>query len=114
MECGSTISQLDRRTIGIAATEIDFTCKVCRTTNCAYTDRTDYVMKKLGCADNFIRRERRIDNYELNWRLVMATQLMGESQVGGSIIGLFLDCQLGRPFEMPGVQSKMHLAWNNA
>jgi hypothetical protein len=40
---------------------------------------------------NFIRHERRVDNYSLNWRLVMATQLLGESQVGGSIIGLFLD-----------------------
>jgi hypothetical protein len=40
---------------------------------------------------DFIRRERRVDNYVLNWRLVMATQLLGESQVGGSIIGLFLD-----------------------
>jgi hypothetical protein len=35
--------------------------------------------------------ERRVDNYELNWCLVMAMQLMGESQVGGSILGLFLD-----------------------
>jgi hypothetical protein len=41
--------------------------------------------------DNFIRRERRIDNYDLNWQLMMAAQQMGESQVGGSIIGLFLD-----------------------
>jgi hypothetical protein len=48
-------------------------------------------MEKLGCTDKFICRERRIDNYELQWHLVMATQLMGESQVGGSIIGLFLD-----------------------
>jgi hypothetical protein len=40
---------------------------------------------------DFIRRERSIDNYILIWRLLMATQLMGESQVGGSIIGLFLD-----------------------
>jgi hypothetical protein len=40
---------------------------------------------------DFIRRESQIDNYELNWYWVMATQLMGESQVGGSIIGLFLD-----------------------
>lgn len=41
--------------------------------------------------DNFLWRERRVDNYELNWRLTLATQLMGESQVGGSIIALMLD-----------------------
>ena len=40
---------------------------------------------------DFICRERRVNNYEINWHLAMATQLMGESQVGGSIIGLFLD-----------------------
>jgi hypothetical protein len=34
---------------------------------------------------------RRVDYYELNWRLIMATELLGESQVGGSIIGLMLD-----------------------
>jgi hypothetical protein len=32
-----------------------------------------------------------VDYYELNWRLIMATELLGESQVGGSIIGLMLD-----------------------
>jgi hypothetical protein len=90
MQCGFTIQNLDRRTIGIA-TEIDFTCTGCKKTGCAYADRTDYIMEKSGATNDFVRRERRIDNYELNWRLMMATQLMGESQVGGSIIGLFLD-----------------------
>jgi hypothetical protein len=33
----------------------------------------------------------RVDYYDLNWRLIMATELLGESQVGGSIIGLMLD-----------------------
>jgi len=41
--------------------------------------------------DSFLRRQTRIDNYDLNWQLVLATQLVGEGQVGGSIIGLFLD-----------------------
>jgi hypothetical protein len=40
---------------------------------------------------DFICRERQIDSYEINWRLILATQLMGESQVRGSIIGLMLD-----------------------
>jgi hypothetical protein len=43
---------------------------------------TDYAMKKSDT--NFIRRERRIDSYVLNWRLIMATQLMGESQQVGN------------------------------
>ena len=77
-------------TIGIA-TETDFTCTSCRSTGCAYANHTNYIMEKSGKTNNFIRRERRIDNYELNWRLVMATQLMGESQMGRSIIGLLLD-----------------------
>ena len=33
----------------------------------------------------------RVDYFELNWRLIMATELLGESQVAGSIIGLMLD-----------------------
>jgi hypothetical protein len=33
----------------------------------------------------------RVDYYKLNWTLIMATELLGESQVGGSIIGLMLD-----------------------
>jgi hypothetical protein len=32
-----------------------------------------------------------IEKYELNWRLIIACQLLGESQVGGSIIGFMLD-----------------------
>jgi hypothetical protein len=85
--CGFPNFELQRRTIGIA-TEIDFSCK-CTKSYTAYEDRTDYMEEKLD--QNFIRCEQRVDNYLLNWRLVMATQLLGESQVGGSIIGLFLD-----------------------
>jgi hypothetical protein len=40
---------------------------------------------------DFIQKGSRIDSYELNWRIILATQLIGESQVGGSIIGLMLD-----------------------
>jgi hypothetical protein len=75
-QCGKPISQLERRTIGIA-TEIDFYCS------------TTYVEQKME--STFLRRERRIDSYKLNWRLIMAMQLMGELQVGSSIIGMFLD-----------------------
>ena len=39
-------------------------------------------------------RRNRVDCFQLNWRLVLATQLIGESQVGGSIISTMLD--LGR------------------
>jgi hypothetical protein len=36
-----------------------------------------------------------VDYYELNWRLIMATELLGESRVRGSIIGLMLDLTTG-------------------
>jgi hypothetical protein len=86
--CGERIKHIDRRTIGIA-TEIDFRCSSCKKEASVLADRTDYVEQKSEAS--FIRRERRVDSYELNWRLLMSTQLMGESQLGGSIIGLFLD-----------------------
>jgi hypothetical protein len=40
---------------------------------------------------NISSNEDRIDYYELNWQLIVATELLGESQVGGSIIGIMLD-----------------------
>jgi hypothetical protein len=86
--CGHSIKNLDRRTVGIA-TDVDFHCQSCKKTASALADRSDYVEEKLETS--FIRREARIDSYEMNWRLLMSTQLMGESQVGGSIIGMFLD-----------------------
>jgi hypothetical protein len=76
-----------RRTVGIA-TEIDVSC-TCRETVSTYADRSDYMKDKSD--HELVRSKRRIDSYDLNWRLLMATQLMGESQVGGSIVGLFLD-----------------------
>jgi hypothetical protein len=85
--CGGPICHLERKTVGIA-TDIHLSCK-CGNAASALADRSDYMLDQ--SETYFIRRERRIDNYELNWRLIMATQLMGESQVGGSIIGTFLD-----------------------
>jgi hypothetical protein len=55
----------------------------------ALADWSDYAEEKYETT--FIQRERRIDNYEMNWRLIMATQLMGEFQVGvynRNVIGL--------------------------
>ncbi len=86
-ECGQGVVDFNRRTVGIA-TELDFYCKSCKTTATAEAIRSNYT--KVDESKDFIR-QRRINNYELNWRLVMATQLLGESQVGGAIIGLFLD-----------------------
>jgi hypothetical protein len=40
---------------------------------------------------NCIRCKRQVDSYEMNYWLIIATQLMGKSQVGGSIMGLMLD-----------------------
>ena len=80
--CGATITELNRRTVGIA-TEIDFCCTYCKKTGRASADSTNYIVAKTVAEDSsFLRRATRIDHYDLNWRLAMATQLMGESQVG--------------------------------
>jgi hypothetical protein len=73
--------------VGIA-TKIDCSCK-CRKAASALADQSDYMLEH--SKNDYIRPEHQINNYEVNWRLLMATQLIGESQVGGSIIGLFLD-----------------------
>jgi hypothetical protein len=86
--CGSPIKRFHRRTIGIA-TEIDFHCSCCKKTASALADRRSDV--KEVTETNFLKRERKIESYEMNWRLIMSTQLMGESQIGGSIIGMFID-----------------------
>jgi ribosomal protein L37AE/L43A len=83
--CGTAITRFVRRTVGIA-TELDFDCRKCKTTATAHALRSEYELEK--DKDDFIRRERRINFYELNYRLILATQLMGESQIGGSILGL--------------------------
>jgi hypothetical protein len=71
-KCGQAITKLERQTVGIA-TELDFRC----------LDQSE--------KQDFIQKGSRIDSYELNWRLILATQLIGELQVGGSIIALMLD-----------------------
>jgi hypothetical protein len=91
-KCGSAVTKFDRRTIGIA-TELDFRCTTCKTDATGHALKSNYVLEHREGNNNssFLRRERRIDSYEINWRLISATQLLGESQVGGSIIGLMLD-----------------------
>jgi hypothetical protein len=87
--CGGRVTNFNRRTIGIA-TELDLYCQSCKMTGTAEAIRSNYYTKQNKSNKDFIQ-QRRIDNYELNWRLVRATQLLGELQVGGAIIGLFLD-----------------------
>jgi hypothetical protein len=82
------ISKLNCITGGIA-TEIDFSCK-CFLTLPSYTNQLDYMLKQSDKTD-CIQPKRQMDNFELNWHLLMATQPMGESQIGGSIIEFFLD-----------------------
>ena len=87
--CGKAIKHLDRHTVGIA-TNIHYRCDACLKQASALADESGNPMAREEDSETtFIRRERRIDSYDLNWRLIMATQLMGESQVGGSIIGFF-------------------------
>jgi hypothetical protein len=52
--------------------------------------RSNYMLDQSEKQD-FIQKGSRIDSYKLNWRLILATQLIGESQVGGSTIALMLD-----------------------
>jgi hypothetical protein len=86
--CGLAVESFERRTVGIA-TEIDFFCPTCNLSETADALRSDYVLQTTQTKETDSRR--RIDNYELNWRLIMACELLGESQVGGSIVGLMLD-----------------------
>ncbi len=84
--CGLPVASFERRTVGIA-TEIDFSCSICKAFGNARALRTDYAVNDTMEYDP----RTQVDYYELNWRLIMATELLGESQVGGSIIGLMLD-----------------------
>ena len=83
-KCGYAITEFNRRTVGIA-TEIEFSCPGCDNEATAKALRSNYV----DVVEKY--KSRSIKNYELNWRLVLATQLMGEGQVGGSIVDLMLD-----------------------
>jgi hypothetical protein len=87
-KCGKQIEHFNKRTI-VIATELDFRCPSCNNHAAVLADRSNYMDDQSNIT--FIRRERRIDNYELNWRLIMTTQLIGESQMAGSILGMFLD-----------------------
>jgi hypothetical protein len=82
------VTSFDRRTVGIA-TELDFFCATCEASDTASALRSDFVVQSTETNESDSRQ--RVDKFELNWRLIMATQLLGESQVGGSIIGLMLD-----------------------
>jgi hypothetical protein len=80
------VASFERQTVGIA-TEIHFSCSVCKAFETPRALRTDYVVNDSMEIDP----RTRVDYYKLNWRLIMATELLGESQVEGSIIGLMLD-----------------------
>jgi hypothetical protein len=89
-KCGMLVTKFNRRTIGIA-TELDFSCTMCDTKGTANAIlQSNYLLENRE-TDDFLHRERPVDSYELNWRLILATQLLGESQVGGTIIAKFLD-----------------------
>jgi hypothetical protein len=64
----------------------------------AHALRSDYVVKEPSMETNEYATpspKEQVDFYELNWRLIIPTELLGESQVGGSIIGLMLDLTTG-------------------
>jgi hypothetical protein len=86
--CGEPIKHFERPTIGIA-TEIDYHCQSCKKTASDLANRSIYVEEQ--AETTFLRCARCIKSYEMNWRLVMSTQLMGESQLGALIIGMFLE-----------------------
>jgi hypothetical protein len=88
-KCGMPVTSFNRQTIGIA-TELDFSCTTCNTEGTANAIQSNYQLENRE-SDDFLPRERRADSYRLNWRLILTTQLLGESQVGGSIIALLLD-----------------------
>jgi hypothetical protein len=87
-KCGMLVTKFNRQTIGIA-TELDFSCTTCNTEGTANAIQSNYPLENRE-TDDFLHRERQADSYELNWGLILATQQLGESQVGGSIIAFFL------------------------
>ena len=91
--CGQPVTSFERRTVGIA-TEVDFFCPACKVSDTVAALRSDFVVHESSMETNEYEKpnlKERVDYFELNWRLIMATELLGESQVAGSIIGLMLD-----------------------
>jgi hypothetical protein len=85
-DCGLAVTSFERRTVGIE-TEIDFVCSACKVFETAQAHRSDYVVEETSMETNAYNTpnpKERVDYYDLNWRLIMATELLGESQVGGS------------------------------
>jgi hypothetical protein len=88
--CGQAVRSFQRRTVGIA-TEVDFFCSTCDLSETATALKSEKTVQESSTETNTSNIQDRIDYYELNWRLIMATELIGESQVAGSIIGMMLD-----------------------
>jgi hypothetical protein len=87
--CELEVTSFKRRTAEIA-TEAEFFCPMCNLSETAAALWSDYVVEYMETKEPESRQC--IDYYKLNWRLIMAAELLGESQVGGSIIvGLMLD-----------------------
>jgi hypothetical protein len=73
------------------ATEVDFFCSTCNLSKTVAALRSHKNIIESSTERNFLKTEEGIDYYELNWRLIMTTELLGESQAGGAIIGLMLE-----------------------
>jgi hypothetical protein len=86
--CGLAVTTFQRWTVGIA-TEVDFFYPRCNSSKAAAALWSNYVLETTETNESSSRQ--RIDKCELNWRLIVACELLGESQVGGSIIGFLLD-----------------------
>jgi hypothetical protein len=73
--CGMAVTTFDQQTVGIA-TVVDFSCSNSNKYRTAAALRLEYVVQIT--AENEYQYKQGIDYYELNWRLIMATELLGE------------------------------------
>jgi hypothetical protein len=78
--CGMAVTAFVQQTVGIA-TEVNFSCSNCNQSQTAVALRSEYVVQTTAASEYQCKQW--IDYYELNWRIIMATRLLGESLTGG-------------------------------
>jgi hypothetical protein len=70
------VKTFDQETLG-KATEIDFSCPMCNLSKTAAALQLDYKVQRKQTSLPSCKQG--VDHYELNWRLIMATELLTES-----------------------------------
>jgi hypothetical protein len=80
--CGLPVTSFfEGQTLGMAV-DVDFFCATCDLSKTAAALWSDKNVLELSKERNILNIEDQIDCYELNWQLIVATELLGESQIG--------------------------------